>query len=318
MNKYFVYFVKFVISVGFVFYLFKKTPLSEVSGIFLNINHSFLIIGILIFVFCWLLNSKKWGILLSYIGFKEKTNKLFKLNLISIFYASILPGGQLTGETIKCYKITKDSDEKAKLVFSVFMDRITGLIAIIFLGLIGVVITDSVFSSLDKIRWLFVLGTIGSVLFLLFYVERIAKKAKGFFDFYQGRFRKVFDKILNLFFIYEGAYKSLFLSIIYSLVFQALNTMSVYFLALAISLNLNIFDLFWINALVSVILVLPITVMGLGLREGSFVFLLGLLGVTNSSALSLSLLVSVVYLFIGLSGGVIELYEFLKVKNQRS
>ncbi len=318
MNKYFIYFIKLIISVSFVYYLLKKVPFNSIKELFLNIDLLFLFLGVFIFIFCWMVNSKKWGILLNHLGFREKTKKLFKLNLISIFYASILPGGQLTGETIKCYKITKNSKEKGKLVFSVLMDRLTGLIAIIFLGLFGVFFTDSNFVNIDKIKLFFIIGFLSSIFLLLFYVKVVVVKIKNIFNFYHGRFRVILDKIINLFFVYEGAYKVLLNSLLYSLLFQVLNTLSVYFLALSMGINLSIYDLFWVNALVSIVLVIPITIMGLGLREGSFVFLLGLLGITNSLALGLSLLISLVYLATGLIGGIIELYEFFKIKNKAS
>ena len=101
----------------------------------------------------------------------------------------------------------------------------------------------------------------------------------------------------------------------YGLVYQLLNSLCIYFLFLSLNLKLTFFDLLWINTLASVVTLIPITILGLGLREGSFLFLLGLIGFTSAQALSLSLLISIIYLMNGLVGGAIEFYEVFINKN---
>jgi len=62
-------------------------------------------------------------------------------------------------------------------------------------------------------------------------------------------------------------------------------------------------------SLVSIIVFIPVTILGLGLREGGLIYFLGLIGISSVSALSLSLLASLIYFLTGLSGGGIEFYE---------
>lgn len=113
IKKYLSYFIKLSISVALISYLFYKIRGGDVFVILLDIKYRYFLISIPIFFICWIVNSEKWRIILARLGFRENIFNLFKLNLISNFYASILPGGQVTGEVIKFYKITKNQEKKA-------------------------------------------------------------------------------------------------------------------------------------------------------------------------------------------------------------
>ena len=55
-------------------------------------------------------------------------------NFLSLFYSSFLPGGMLTGETIKCYKVSKGQYGKNKIIMSVAFDRLITFACYIFMG----------------------------------------------------------------------------------------------------------------------------------------------------------------------------------------
>ena len=57
---------------------------------------------------------------------------------------------------------------------------------------------------------------------------------------------------------------------------------------------------------------MPVTILGLGIREGSFIYFLSLLGINPVSALSLSILVSAVNMAIAFIGGLLELINIFK------
>jgi uncharacterized membrane protein YbhN (UPF0104 family) len=78
-------------------------------------------------------------------------------------------------------------------------------------------------------------------------------------------------------------------------------------LARGIGLELGLPELAWVRSAALVVGLLPLTVGGLGLREGTTVVLLGLLGIPAADALSLSLLAFLVTIFgVGAVGGIVE------------
>lgn len=68
--------------------------------------------------------------------------------------------------------------------------------------------------------------------------------------------------------------------------------------------------------LVTLLTLLPVSLNGLGLREGGFVFFLGQLGIPQAQALALSLLVFGLTLLFSLAGGVCLLFERMPVKGE--
>lgn len=201
------------------------------------------------------------------------------------------------------------------------MDRATGLISLIFIGATGLFVSSSFILQKYALSVIFTALIFLALIFLVLFTNKIAGGVESFSNHFLNSeknsksFRVFLNKVINSILVFRGSYKILAISLFYGALFQFLATAGIYFLSLSIGINIYFIDLLWINALASIILVLPVTVLGLGLREGSFVYLLGLLGISNASALSFSLLVSFFYLSINALGGTVELYENLFFKN---
>ena len=84
--------------------------------------------------------------------------------------------------------------------------------------------------------------------------------------------------------------------------------------ALIIGINLFFSDWCWIIGLVSVAMFIPITIAGFGVREGVFVGLLSLQGVTVEKSIALSLCVFGVSFISALIGCVLECVHIVKTK----
>ncbi|MGD9160520.1 MAG: hypothetical protein PVG39_19040, partial [Desulfobacteraceae bacterium] len=63
----------------------------------------------------------------------------------------------------------------------------------------------------------------------------------------------------------------------------------------------------WLISLVAIVLFLPISLAGLGIREGSFVVLLSLFSVPNEKAVALSLIFFSLQLIASAIGAIIEI-----------
>ena len=70
-------------------------------------------------------------------------------------------------------------------------------------------------------------------------------------------------------------------------------------------------DLLWIVAVVSLVQMLPVTIAGLGLREGAYLYLLQFQGVDGSRALAVSLAVFAIQLTFAFAGGLLQLRSSL-------
>jgi len=78
-------------------------------------------------------------------------------------------------------------------------------------------------------------------------------------------------------------------------------------LARALGLELSLLTIGWVRSAVVLIAMLPVSLGGIGLREGAFLYFLTPCGVGQEQAVAYSFLVFIVaVLFLGILGGIVE------------
>ena len=89
--------------------------------------------------------------------------------------------------------------------------------------------------------------------------------------------------------------------------------LSTFLLARALDINVSILMLAFMRLCLDLLLMLPVSLSGLGVRELSYVFLLGLVSVPAGEAVALALAVYAKGLLFALFGGCLEFHQaFLK------
>jgi uncharacterized membrane protein YbhN (UPF0104 family) len=102
---------------------------------------------------------------------------------------------------------------------------------------------------------------------------------------------------------------TLLVSMLLALLFQLGVVASNYVLCLALGISVSYVQLLWVVAAASLLQSLPISIAGVGVREGAYVYILGTQGVSASSALALSLLVFGIQVLLALAGGLLQLQQ---------
>lgn len=93
--------------------------------------------------------------------------------------------------------------------------------------------------------------------------------------------------------------------VIHTALFHGFRLLSFYYLVLYLGQRVAIWDLVFVISATAVIAVLPVTVAGLGVTEGSITLLLGMYGVAQSSAVAIALVNRAVMLLLAAIGGVV-------------
>ena len=97
------------------------------------------------------------------------------------------------------------------------------------------------------------------------------------------------------------------LPLLLAVVFQLLTVSVNLLVADLFGINVSYLQLLWVVAIVSLAQSLPISIAGLGVREGVYVYLLHQLGVSTSMALALSLVIFAMQVAMALTGGALRL-----------
>lgn len=90
---------------------------------------------------------------------------------------------------------------------------------------------------------------------------------------------------------------------------QLVGVVTLWIFALAVDIDISLVDLGWVRSALDIALMFPLSLGGLGIREGSLVVLLGSIGIPAAAAVTLGLLLLLRTLIFALLGGLVELWR---------
>lgn len=243
--------------------------------------------------------------------------KLLSIYFVGMFFNNFMPS-MVGGDVAKGYYLYKASGKGGAVVASLFIDRYAGYTALMAITAFAAVIGyHLIHESIIPLLLVALIGiyVIGS---LVLWVEsfhgwalKIMSKLKLF-----GLNQKI-DSLYQSIMAYKGYYGTLFKALALSLILQSAVIISYYILAVGLGMSLAFGYFFLLIPITTVVAMLPISLAGLGIREGAFVFLFTKVGATQAQALSLSLVWFFISVFINLLGGI-EYIRLGSVKKVRS
>lgn len=89
--------------------------------------------AVLIFPITFLITTIRWHALLKALEIEIPHTRVFVINMVGAFYNTFMPGST-GGDLLKAYYASKQTTHRARAVFSVLVDRIIGLMALIVMG----------------------------------------------------------------------------------------------------------------------------------------------------------------------------------------
>jgi uncharacterized membrane protein YbhN (UPF0104 family) len=204
--------------------------------------------------------------------------------------------------------ITRGKDSKAVLVLSVLIDKLSLLISILIFALLGL-LTSNVLSRFIAVALpVVVLLAICSIILLVLCRYRVGGNP-AFTGIIRNRLpafvRGKFLLITENTGVPRISFSVIIAALALSLGFQLANTIGVFVLAQAMHVVITPLDWAAITAIVSIAQILPISIGGLGLREGIYAGILSLYGVTIAQATAFSLTGFVLVAFLLLCSWVI-------------
>jgi len=303
--------IKLLIPSGILYYIFTLIPFSEVITSITSAKVSYIILALLITPFGIYLAAYQMRILVDKQGMSLSTRDIIEINLITQFYSLFLPGS-LSGGAIKWYKFSKSDKKPAQALTSIAFNRLIETIMLVLLGVLFWAF-DVPFGS-DYMIGLFLVAVLIGLLVTHFLVfdETIfsflrARLSRVELFFVPRLLRNKVNKLLHSITQFHTLSRGL-LIYIYSLnlIRHLLGILSFYLFALSLGIDLSFINAGWVRSFVGIISMLPISFAGLGVREGTLIFLLRPYGVSPADAVALSFLFFSKSLLVGAIGGLLE------------
>lgn len=309
--------IKVIISFSLIIMLFSNISFKDFVDSMTSVNISTFIVSVVVYIISVLGGAVKWKMLLSEIGLKKLIVTCFKAQ----FYSTVLPG-QLFGEASKVSSLYSTKTSNLKILTSVVMDKITSMLALMIIGILSLfLMTVNIPFSL-KLSMVALLIVFVS-LFALFRIKvvdlYVTKLFKKLGQAKRNIIRKVTSKLQELYVVwkqYSSDVKVVCRNIICGVFVQFLGVFQIWYITRQIDFGISVFDVMWIFSILSVLLLLPISFAGLGVRDVSLVGLLGLFGVAKESALTVSAIMLCSQIVAAIVGAIIVFVE--QIYNIRS
>lgn len=299
--------LKLVVTCGLLAWLFYKLDTGQIIAIISGLSLSIYILVNIIHFISDLFGSLKWKFLLS----KFSYLKLLKLYIIGSYYSLVLPG-QIAGEAAKAYILGKYDSESEKIAVSVMIDKITGIIGLLLLSIAGLL-----FSKLNlspKIVYSFIIGVIICVAMLFsIRVTFLYNLILKIFNALKNRFTKAEKQIsflINILASWQTYTKKtglMLISVLMGIGYQLFAVLIYSTIAMNLGIDIPFYDWLWIIGLLSIVLLLPISIAGIGVREGTLVGVLAFLGFPAEKAMALSLSILGIQIIWAIVGAIVEI-----------
>jgi len=295
--------LKVAVSLVLIIILLRSIDLNALWEVVRNADPWYLLAAQIVLMLGVVVRAYRWQILVHDQRVDASLRELVSLYFVGFLFNNLLPSG-FGGDAVKMYELSQRSHQGAEAVSSVLVDRFMGLIALQMIGLVALVFS-----------WQLVPSEIKVLTVLLFGVSLLAAWVVSYRRLWEFLAERVplFDRLLSIEAVhslvsslqsYSGSalLRALGVGLVFNVLLIAANVLIG--VSLGVDLPLAYYMIF--VPLTSLVLILPISFAGLGVREGTYVVLFRQAGVAPEVALSMSLLVYVLGTVApGLVGGVI-------------
>jgi uncharacterized protein (TIRG00374 family) len=287
--------------------IFRAVPVAGVSAVLQAARPKWIVAALLLAATGQLCLAKRFRLLTDAYGLSFRTRELLAINLATRFYGLFVPGGNVTATALRAWKLARRDSDYTGSIAAIALDRVvtTGTMCAIgaLFGLLA--------ARAGQEMWVLVMGALAAALFAPFaWLIRSHGHAIESSDAAIGPTRRAgFAQIRRALAGAQAISARRWIGLLaWSLAVHLLGTAEYFALARALGLDLGFVAIGWIRAVMLTAALLPITVAGLGLREGAALLTLPAYGVGEENAVSLALLVfAVSHVVVGLAGGLAEL-----------
>lgn len=258
-----------------------------------------------------LISCMKWQLFLVARGVQVPLWGLFKLYLAGYFFNNFTPSN-VGGDAARSLVLGKQIGSQSNAFGTVFLERFTGFIGLIAVGLVTAAIQPSLVTTTSMALFLAGMGALllGMLAFLLCPPLHRLLLAMSRSQKLPRPFRKI-EKFLDVVFFFRDKPKVLLLALLYSLAFHLFTVVNTAVVCRALGIEVDVCGLAIAVPMVLLVAAVPLTPNAIGVIEGAFVFFLGNLGVLRPEALAVGVLLRGKNLVVALFGGAV--LGFLKM-----
>jgi len=297
--------LKAAVSIGVIAYVLHLIDPRQMREVLSASNVVLLAGSTLVFFSKNLVGAWRWRILLVFRDHSVSIVDLTKFYFIGAFFGFFLPTA-VGGDVGRGYYLCTRGVGKAEAIASMVFERLCGVASLIFLSLLALTIGGwgRIESGVGRLVLVMGIGFVALVFILgrLEGLERVTPSAwrgrlAGGVRFFRGLGE------------YARAPRVLAGVFMTSVVFQLIGILAIYMISLSLGCEAGLGDFVFLVPIVAIVSMLPVSLNGLGVREGAFVYLFAAQCMTKETAVAVSALFLLQTVLQGLLGSVVFIFQ---------
>jgi uncharacterized protein (TIRG00374 family) len=282
--------LKLGVTLGLLAWLFRDFDLASLTSVWDRVSVGWFAAALALQFLAYAIGVLRWWLLLRRANVRVPYLSVKPAYYLGLFFNQLLPTG-VGGDAVRTYRLYKRGLGARPLVGSALMDRLIGTFSLIVLAVAALFLTDAFALSRRDLGLLTGIAVLLGVLFVLLFSPRVH-------DWLQrplGRHRhtpwvKAISDIIELCHSYGKAPGLLMIALVLSIVMQSIEVFIYMSLGHDLGLGLPMGSYFAVVPLALMAAGLPISLGGLGVREGVLVGLLVFMGADRQTALAVAVL----------------------------
>jgi uncharacterized membrane protein YbhN (UPF0104 family) len=307
--------LRMAVSAALIAWLLRRTDFGEVAAAFRAADLRLVLAALCLIPLGYLTSLCRWRLLLRAQGGDAPLSFLLQSLMVGIFFNNLLPS-TIGGDTVRAWDTARAGVGRATAVAVVVVDRFVGLLALILFAAAGLALAGtlavgnpgSLAGALPQLTaWVCALaaglGLAAAVLFLP--SRRVPDLLARLGARLPGKLGGLPGKVAAALFAFQGKGGVLVRAFGWSLALQGIVVVNSWVLARALRVPIPLADFFLIVPLGLFLMMLPVSINGIGVRESSYAYFFRAFGVAASLGIAVAWLDYGLLLLQAMAGGAV-------------
>jgi uncharacterized protein (TIRG00374 family) len=302
--------LKVVVSLGLISYLLSRVGLNEVVEVIrlASANYLYLLIALGLYFGAIAVGSFKWQILLRAQGIQVPFINLLSFTFVGLFFGNFLPTN-VGGDLVRGYGLARHTLLPAETAISVLVDRMLGLIAFVFVAVVMALLV--VYTAGQVALWeVAVVAAVALLALSGIFAVMLSDRLRGqlgrlFNTSLLSGLAPLYERLSSALSAYRRSYGALAAGFCISLLVLTIGSVVNYLISLALGGGISLLHIFLFTPLITFVLLIPISIGGIGLNQSAYVFFFNLVGVPEQKSLAMSLIMQAIIIISSLPGGIL-------------
>jgi uncharacterized protein (TIRG00374 family) len=297
--------VKILVSAGLLVFLLSKISVDDLLALAKGLDRRMITGAMLVFFVSNVLGSLQWHLLLTKAGVEISFPRSLRFYFVGLFFNNFLPAN-IGGDAVKIYDVSRIASDVYQVTAVTLLDRLIGIFGLCLLAVAAVLSGAEFLSGGSIALYLFIfLGCMAPLVGFYFFAPlgKLLRRLVGLIRplSMDQRVSRILDHLSG----FKARRMFVLRLALLSLLIQFLRVVTHILAAQALGVAIDevIFGLFFVFVpLLSLAMVPPVTVNGLGVREGLGILLFARAGIGQTDAFATEFLTYLVSVSVSLLG----------------